>query len=138
MRPRLDLINLLYKNSLFSFQLLFQPLPFLPFLLAPNLILSPDGNILGSKIAKGRLQHLLHNPTTYIIHNHDGRHRDLEIPGERHQAQFLIDFRDEFRGAGKRDSGDEDKAPVHAAVFSDSLAERAALVVDGKGGDLLD
>lgn len=84
------------------------------------------------------LEYCFHQITPDEIDNHDGGHDDFELGGEGNHFQLLVDFRDEFRGAGECDARDEQEAPVHAAVFADALAEGPALVVDGEGGYLLD
>lgn len=114
------------------------PLPLPPLLLNPHLIRASNRNILGAKITKRLLEHLLNDPTAHIIHHHDRRHGKLELGAELDQTEFLVEFGDEFGRGGKGDGGDEDETPVHAAVLADGFAKGPALVVDGEGGDLLD
>ena len=110
----------------------------LPLLLGPELIRPPDGDVLGSEVAKGPLEALFDNVAPDVVQHHHRRHGQLEGVGELDQLELLVDLRDELGGAGEGDAGDEHQAPVHAAVLADPLAERAALVVDREGGDLLD
>lgn len=84
------------------------------------------------------LQHLLNNPAACVVENHEDGQGELEFVAEGNQAQFLVDFGDELRGAGEGDAGCGDETPVHGLVFADGLAEGTALVVDGEGRDLLD
>ena len=84
------------------------------------------------------LEDLLDNVAEHVIQNHGNRHRGLEFFGELDEAEFLVEFGDEFGRAGERDSGYADETPIHSFVLTDGFAEGAALVVYGEGGDLLD
>lgn len=111
---------------------------FLPLLLALELVRSPDCDVLGFVIAEEELQTLLDEITSDEVARHDGGDHDLEIRGERHEFELLVDLRDELGSAGERDGGDGDETPVHSLVLADGFAEGTTLVVDCEGGDLLD
>jgi hypothetical protein len=119
-------------------QLLLPHLPRVPLLLRLQLVRPPDRDILGPVIAKRPLERLLDDEAPDVIQDHDGRHREPEGVGELDEAELRVELGDELGRAGESHAGDEDDAPVHAAVFADAFAEGPALVVDGEGRDLLD
>lgn len=84
------------------------------------------------------LQDRFNHIAAHEIGNHDGGHDDFKFSAERDHSELFVDFGDEFGRAGKRYAGNEQQAPVHAAVLADAFAEGSALVVDREGGDLLD
>jgi hypothetical protein len=134
---RLCLAELLLKRcDLFLFNLLLFLL--LALELNGKLVRTSDGNVLGTEVAEHMLEHLLDNPAATVVEDHDGGHGNLEFGGERNKLQLLVDFRNELGSAGECDSSDHDDTVVHALVLLDGLTERTTLVVDGKGGDLLD
>jgi hypothetical protein len=102
-----------------------------------KLIGTSDGNVLGAEVTEHVLQHLFNYPTATVIKDHDAGHGNLELGCERDQLELLVDFRNKFGSAREGDAGNHDDSVVHALVLLDRLAERTALVVDGKGGDLL-
>ena len=77
-------------------------------------------------------------PASTEIQNHDACDHELEVARKRYEFELVVEFRNEFRGAGECDARYEDETPVHALVLADRFAERTALVVDCEGGDLLD
>lgn len=107
-------------------------------LLHGKLIGTPLGDILRLVVREKSLESLLDDPATDVIQDHDRAHGDLKLGVERHEAELLVDLRDELGGAAESDAGDHEDAVVHALVFPDGLAEGTALVVDGEGRDLLD
>lgn len=107
-------------------------------IIALDLVRPADRDILWSKVTKRSFEQRLYDPAACIINDHDDGQRDFEIHGKGYEFQLLVDFRDEFCGAGKRDRGDEDDAVVHASVLLDRFSERTALVVDCERRDLLD
>lgn len=128
------------KSSLLQFLLNLLLLNFLPLplLLLGQLIRPPHRNILRSVIAKISLQDILDEPAADIIHQHQRCQSGFELSVKWNKTELLVEFRDELRRAGEGNAGCEDEAPEHAAVFADGFAERAALVVYGEGGNLLD
>jgi hypothetical protein len=107
-------------------------------LLDSELIRPPLRNVLGLVVGEEHLESLLDNPAAGVIEDHDGAHSDLELCGERHEAELLVDLGDELGRAAESHAGDHQDAVVHSLVLLDGLAEGAALVVDGESGDLLD
>lgn len=110
----------------------------LALLLALELIRPPNGNVLWLVVRERPFEAVLDEPAASIVDDHDRSDHDFEFAGEGNELELLVDLGDELGGAGEGDTRDEDETPVHAAVLADGLAERTALVVDGKGGNLLD
>lgn len=107
-------------------------------LFALQLIRSPNGNVFRLVVAKQHLQNLLNTPATDVVQDHRQAQSDLELGGERHELQLLVDLRHELSRAREGHRGDEHNTPVHALVLLDGLAEWPTLVIDGERGDLLD
>jgi hypothetical protein len=107
-------------------------------LLNSELIRPPLRNILRLVIGEEHLQRLLNNPATSVIQHHNSTHSNLELSGEGHKAELLVDLGDELGRAAESHTRDHQDAVVHALVLLDGLAEGAALVVDGESRDLLD
>ena len=103
-----------------------------------DLVRSSHSNVLGPEVAESGLQYFLNNVAANVVNDHDGGHGDLEVKGERHELELLVQLGDEFRGAREGNERYPNEPPVHASIFSNTLSERAALVVDGKRGNLLD
>jgi hypothetical protein len=101
-------------------------------LLNSELIRPPLRDILRLVVREEHLESLLNNPAASVIKDHDGAHGNLELGGEGHEAELLVDLGDELGGAAESDAGDHQDAVVHALVLLDGLAEGAALVVDGE------
>lgn len=95
-------------------------------------------NILRPEVTVEVLQGLLDDETTGVVNDHRRSQPDLEVHSEGNQGKLLIDLRDELGGAAEGDSGNHENTVVHSAILGDGLPERPALVVDSKGGDLLD
>jgi hypothetical protein len=103
-----------------------------------KLIWPAKRNILRSVIAETPLEPLFNDPARAKIQHHHARNHPLEVARERHKLELVVQLGDEFRRAREGDARYEYQAPVHALVLADRFAERPALVVDCKGGDLLD
>lgn len=97
------LLHILLPLLLFPLQLL-NPLPLL---LPHDLILSSDGDILGTIIAESPFQNLLDDPAETIIQNHQRGKNNFELGRELDQFEFLVDLRDELGRAAEGDAGDE-------------------------------
>ena len=91
-----------------------------------------------TEVAEPGLEHLLDDVADEVVEDHGRRHLGLELVAERHELHALVDFGDELHGADESQTGDADDAVEHGFVLGEGFAEGAALVVDGKGGDLLD
>lgn len=105
---------------------------------ALQLIRPTNSNVLGAEVAEQVLQNSLNQPATGVVEDHQHGQRDLELGAERHQTQLLVHLRHELGSAGEGHAGCGDKTPVHGLVLADGLTEGTALVVDRKGGNLLD
>ena len=102
-----------------------------------QLIRSPDCNILWLVVREEELQTLLNDVTSDKIESHDAGNHDLEFGGEGDKLELLVEFGNELGGTGEGNTGDGNESPVHALVLADGLTEGSALVVNGKGRDLL-
>ena len=105
----------------------------LPRRLTLQLIRSPLSNILGPEITEEPLKHILNDPATAVVEDHENCQRSFEFHAEGNEAQFFVHFGDELGGAGEGHARCGHKTPVHGFVFADGLAEGTALVVDGEG-----
>ena len=84
------------------------------------------------------LQHVLNQPATAIVEDHQNSQGDLEFVAEGNEAELLVHFGDELGGAGESHARSGHETPVHGLVLTDRLTEWTALVVDGEGRNLLD
>ena len=76
--------------------------------LAIQLIWSANRDIFRSVVAEAPLQRLLDYPADAEVEDHDGCNHHLEVVGEGDELELVVEFGDEFGGAGKGDSGDHD------------------------------
>jgi hypothetical protein len=106
--------------------------------LSLKLIGSPEGNVLGLVIPEAPLETLFDEPAGAKVEDHRSSDHPLEVAGERNELEFGVEFGNELGCTGECDTRNEDEAPVHALIFADGLTEGTALVVDGKGRNLLD
>jgi hypothetical protein len=106
--------------------------------LALELIRTTNSDILRTEVTEQVLKNILNDPAATVVEDHEDGEGHLELVGEGHEAQLLIQLGDELGGTGECYTGSGDKAPVHGLVLADRLAEGTALVVDREGGDLLD
>lgn len=113
-------------------------LPGFAFSFTLQLVGTANSDILRAEVAEQVLQDVLNQPATAVVEDHQHSECDLELGGERNQAQLLVDLRHELSGAGECNSGGTDQTPVHRPVLANRLAEGTALVIDGEGRDLLD
>jgi hypothetical protein len=146
--PRLQLSRALRQfalklsHLLFLFLLLFLHLLLLHLRLADLLTLQLFGatlcDISSAQIAEQKLEHHLNKVARDVVNDHHRRHGRLEVVCEGNEFHLLVELGDELSGAGEGDGGDAEDAVEHALVLRERLAEGAALVVYGEGGDLLD
>lgn len=118
--------------------ILCSPLDLLSLGFAMELVRATLGDVTRAVIAEESLEDLLDDEAGDVVDDHDGRHLGLKLIGEGDQLHLFVDLRDEFHGTGEGKAGDTDDAVEHAFVLGKRLAEGAALIVDGEGGDLLD
>lgn len=102
------------------------------------LLWSPERNVLGLVIPEKFLQTFLNDPAGAEVEKHNSSNHPLEVAGERNKLELGVELRNKLGCAGECDTRDGDQSPVHALILADGLAERSALVVDGKSRDLLD
>lgn len=126
-------LSLLLLLSL-SFNLLMQ----LACLLALKLVGTTDGNVLGTEVTEEVLEDVFNQPAATVVKDHQHSQGHLELVGEGHETQLLVQLGDELGGAGECDRRGANKTPVHRLVLANRLTEGTALVVDREGGDLLD
>lgn len=103
-----------------------------------NLIRPPQSNGFWSKITIERFQSLLNRPTSNKVQDHHGGQIDFEVRVKGYELQLFVDLWHELCRAAEGNTADQHDAVKHASVLSNAFAEWAALVVDGKGRDLLD
>lgn len=106
--------------------------------LALQLVGTTNSDVLRTEITEQMLENILNQPAATVVEDHQNGQGNLELIGERHKAQLLVQLGDELGGAGECDTGGGDETPVHGLVLADGLAEGTALVIDREGGDLLD
>lgn len=103
-----------------------------------QLVRTTDSDILRTEVTEQLLEHILNQPATSVVEDHENSQSDLELVAEGNQAQLLVDLGNELGGTRESNTGCGNKTPVHGLVLADGLPERTALVVDREGRDLLD
>ena len=134
LHPGLLLFLLLLPLLLLKLLDLLGPADLLPL----QLILTAHGNVAGLEVAEQVLEDNLNEPAGHVIQDHDNSHRPLELIREGHELHLLVELGHHLSRASESNGRDTDNTVEHALVLRDRLAEGAALVVDGEGGDLLD
>lgn len=95
-------------------------------------------DILWPEIAEQRLEHILNEPASRVIDNHQNSQCQFKLGAERDQAELLVQFRHEFGCTRKGDTRCRNQTPVHSLILANGLSEGAALVVDRESRNLLD
>ncbi|KAI6750013.1 hypothetical protein HG531_007278 [Fusarium graminearum] len=103
-----------------------------------ELLRSSLGDVTGSVVAEELLETDLNDPASCVVYDHDGGHVRLELLREGDELHALVDVGEELESTGESETRNTDDTVEHTLVLRERLTEGTALVVDGKGGDLLD
>lgn len=103
-----------------------------------ELLRSSLGDVTGSVVAEELLETDLNDPASCVVNDHDGGHVRLELFREGDELHALVDVGEELESTGESETRNTDNTVEHTLVLRERLTEGTALVVDGKGGDLLD
>lgn len=103
-----------------------------------KLIRTTNSNILRTEVTEEVLKHVLNEPATTVIEDHEHGESHLKLVRERNETELLVEFGDELCRAGECYTGSGNQTPVHGLVLANGFTERTALIVDREGGNLLD